>query len=139
MKKIIGIIFVLLVLFACSNIEESTVEPKSSVPLELGISGSNGIKLESNFATTEVKINVKLQSEDVVNIKMVDLSGRVVSSGELKGKQGDNVFSIYTKALPRSSYEIQLYNSNNQQIGRTLINLLWAKKKKKEETQLKTL
>jgi hypothetical protein len=55
---------------------------------------------------------------------MIDLSGRVVSSGELEGKKGDNVFSIYTKAFPRSSYELQIYNSNNQQIGRTLINLL---------------
>jgi hypothetical protein len=124
MKKKIVIIFIFLVLFACSNTEENIIEPKSLIQLELGISGSNGIKLESNFATTEVKINVKLASDEVVNIKMIDLLGRVVSSGELKGNKGDNVFSIYTKALPRSSYEIQVYNSNNQQIGRTLINLL---------------
>jgi hypothetical protein len=38
--------------------------------------------------------------------------------------------------LPRSSYQIKLYNSNNQQIGQTTINLLWVKNKK-VETQLR--
>jgi hypothetical protein len=39
--------------------------------------------------------------------------------------------------LPRSSYELQLFNSKNQQLGRTLINLLWAKKTKTEADLLK--
>lgn len=110
--------------FACTNAEQEVLQPKQVVPLNLNVLGDFGFRLESNFVTTEAKINVKLKSDEVVTIKMVDLSGKVVSSGELNGKQGDNVFSIYTKSFPRSSYELQLYNSNNQQIGRTLINLL---------------
>lgn len=124
MKKTIITIILFLIIFSCSNLEEDILSNKQSVPLELNVSGAYGFKIESNFATTEVKINIKLQSDDVINIKMVDLAGKVVSSGELNGKKGDNIFNIYTKSFPRSSYEIQLYNSKNQQIGRTLINLL---------------
>lgn len=124
MKNKILTIIMFLVIFSCTNAEQDILPKQQSTPLELDINGLYGFRLQSNFATTEVKINVKLESEDVVRIKMIDLSGKVVSSGELKGNKGDNVFSIYTKSFPRSSYEIQLYNSNNQQIGRTLINLL---------------
>jgi hypothetical protein len=54
----------------------------------------------------------------------VNLSGKVVSSETVEAKAGDNILSVYTKALPRSSYELHLYNSKKQQIGKTLINLL---------------
>jgi hypothetical protein len=39
--------------------------------------------------------------------------------------------------LPRSSYELHLYNSKKQQIGKTLINLLWVTKTKMAEDQSK--
>jgi hypothetical protein len=97
--------------------------PTSSVPLELTLN-SVGIKLASNFVTTEAKMNVRLEAADRVTIKIVDISGKTVSSESVDAKAGDNVLSVYTKALPRSSYELKLYNSNNQEIGKTLINLL---------------
>jgi hypothetical protein len=97
--------------------------PTSSVPLELTLN-SVGIKLASNFVTTEAKMNVRLEAADKVTIKIVDISGKTVSSESVDAKAGDNMLSVYTKALPRSSYELKLYNSNNQEIGKTLINLL---------------
>ena len=75
-------------------------------------------------------MNVRLDQADNVTIKIVNLSGKVVSSETVEAKAGDNILSVYTKALPRSSYELYLYNSKKQQIGKTLINLLWAKNKK---------
>ena len=111
------------VVFACSEVEEPLVVTKSSVPLELGLN-SVGIKLESNFVTNEARMNVRLDAADKVTIKIVDIAGKTVSSETVQAKEGDNLLNIYTKALPRSSYELQLYNSNNKQIGKTVINLL---------------
>jgi hypothetical protein len=119
MKRLIAILFIIT--FSCSEMEEPIVS--SSIPAELGLNTAS-IKLASNFVTTEAKMNVRLDSADKVTIKIVDLSGKVVSSESVEAKAGDNILSVYTKALPRSSYELQLYNSNNKQIGKTLINLL---------------
>jgi hypothetical protein len=111
------------VIFACSEVEDPIVAPTSSVPAELSLN-TVGIRLESNFVTTEAKMNVRLDAAEKVTIKIVDIAGKVVSSETVEAKKGDNVLSVYTKALPRSSYELLLYNSNNKQIGKTVINLL---------------
>lgn len=123
MKRLLIPVIIFTIAFSCSEVEEPAVVAKSSVPLELSLN-SVGIRLESNFVTNEAKMNVKLDEADKVTIKIVDLSGKVVSSENVEAKAGDNVLSVYTKALPRSSYELQLFNSKNQQIGKTLINLL---------------
>jgi hypothetical protein len=123
MKKLIIIIILFTITFSCSEIENEINAPNSSIPVELGLN-TVGIKLASNFAANEVKMNVRIETQDKVTIKIVDLSGKVVSSESIDVKAGDNILSVYTKALPRSSYEIHLFNSKNQQIGKTLINLI---------------
>jgi hypothetical protein len=122
MKRLPIIILIFVVIFACSQMDDP-ITPTNSIPLELSLN-SVGIRLESNFVTNEAKMNVKLSEADKITIKIVDLSGKVVSSENIEAKAGDNILTVYTKALPRSSYELQLFNSKNQQIGRTLINLL---------------
>lgn len=123
MKKFIISIFVFTITFSCSEVDEPIIAPKSSVPTELGLN-TVGIKLASNFVTNEANMNVRLDAADKVTIKIIDLAGKTVSSETVQAKEGDNILNVYTKALPRSSYELHLYNSNNQQIGKTLINLL---------------
>lgn len=123
MKRLIGLLIIFTFTFSCSEMDEPIIAPKSSVPMELSLN-TVGIKLASNFVTTEAKMNVRLESADKVTIKIVDISGKTVSSETVDAVAGDNILNVYTKALPRSSYELQLFNSNNQQIGKTLINLL---------------
>jgi hypothetical protein len=123
MKRVLTGIALFTLIFSCSDMDTVTDIPTSSVPLELGLN-TVGIKLASNFVTTEARMNVRLEAADKVTIKIVDLSGKTVSSETVEAKAGDNLLNVYTKALPRSSYELHLYNSNNQQIGKTLINLL---------------
>jgi hypothetical protein len=120
-KLIIPILFLLT--FSCSEMDEPIIAPKSTVPMELSLN-TVGIRLASNFITTEAKMNVRLEAADKVTIKIIDLTGKTVSSESVDAVAGDNVLTVYTKALPRSSYELKLYNSNNQEIGKTLINLL---------------
>jgi hypothetical protein len=123
MKRLLIPILLFTIMFSCSEVDEPILAPKSSIPAELGLN-TVGIKLASNFVTTEAKMNVRLEQADNVTIKIVNLSGKVVSSETVEAKAGDNILSVYTKALPRSSYELHLYNSKKQQIGKTLINLL---------------
>jgi hypothetical protein len=123
MNRVATLLFLSFLVFSCSEIDMPENTPTTSIPLELTLNNV-GIKLESNFITDEARMNVKLDKDEKVTIKIVDISGKTVSSEEVDAKKGDNLLNIYTKALPRSSYELQLYNSNKQQIGRTLINLL---------------
>jgi hypothetical protein len=123
MKRSIILLFLFIITFSCSEVDEPAIVAKSSIPAELSLN-TVGIKLASNFVTTEAKMNVRLDAADKVTIKIIDLSGKTVSSESVDAVSGDNVLTVYTKALPRSSYELKLYNSNNQEIGKTLINLL---------------
>jgi len=123
MKRLLISIILFTIMFSCSEVEDQIEAPTSSIPTELGLN-TVGIKLASNFVTNEAKMNVRLTEADNVTIKIINLSGKVVSSETVEAKAGDNILSVYTKALPRSSYELHLYNSKNQQIGKTLINLL---------------
>jgi hypothetical protein len=102
MKRLLIPILLFTIMFSCSEVDEPIAAPTSSIPSELGLN-TVGIKLASNFVTTEAKMNVRLEQADNVTIKIVNLSGKVVSSETVEAKAGDNILSVYTNALPRSS------------------------------------
>lgn len=92
------------------------------IPEALEIDDLVGIKLESNFATEVINMNVKLDSEGEFFIKVLDISNRVVSKEKVSGEIGDNIFRVYTKTLPKSSYRLELFRGNKK-VGATNINL----------------
>jgi hypothetical protein len=69
-------------------------------------------------------MNVKLESAGTINVKILDISNRVVSKETMNVSAGDNILKVYTRALPSSAYRIALYNSNNVLIGITDFNKL---------------
>jgi hypothetical protein len=92
------------------------------IPQELKIDALVGIKLESNFATDVINMNVKLDTEGEYFITVLDISNRIVSKEKVSGKLGDNLFRVYTSTLPKSSYRLELYRDQTK-IGTTNINL----------------
>ena len=123
MKKTLVSLFLVACIFACT--EDSPDTPSiSPTPVAVGNLSPLGIRLESNFATNEVKYIIRLSKAETVTVKVVDILGKTVSTEKVEAKEGDNNLSVYTKVLPRSSYQLKLYNSENQQIGQTTINLL---------------
>ena len=86
------------------------------------IKSAVGIKLESAFVTTEVAMNVKLETAQTVTVKIFDIANRVVSKESMIVKAGDNVLKVYTSALPSSAYRIGLFDSNGNQLGITDFN-----------------
>ena len=122
MKKIILGLAIAVTLVSCQN--EEILVPEVQVSEELKISDKVGIKLQSPFVTTEVAMNVKIETAQTVTVKIFDIANRVVSKEVMDVKAGDNVLKVYTTALPSSAYRIALFDNNNKQIGVTDFNKL---------------
>lgn len=115
MKRILIVALTSLVLTGCYK--DEIFEPVAEVKKELQIQNAVGLKLESTFVTTEVAMNVKLETAQSVTIKIFDISNRVVSKETVSVKAGDNILKVYTSALPSSAYRIGLFDSNNKQLA----------------------
>lgn len=123
MKKLLLVLLGIVVLSACRKFDVPTPQPPVMAE-SLKITNSVGIKLQSPFVTSEVLMNVKLESAGTVTIKIFDISNRVVSKETVNVVAGDNILKVYTNALPTSAYRIALYDASNKQLGITDFNKL---------------
>ena len=122
MKRIFIVALMAIVLSGCYK--DDLIQPVVEVKKELQIQNAVGLKLESAFVTTEVAMNVKLETAQSVTIKIFDISNRVVSKETVDVNAGDNILKGYTSALPSSAYRIGLYDLNGKQLGITDFNKL---------------
>ena len=123
MKKL-GLILVTLILFAgCTKMEEYP-RPDQITGTDLKIQSAVGIKLQSQFVTSEVAMNVKSDVAQTVTVKITDIANKVVSKSSIDVKAGDNILKVYTNAFPSSAYRIALYDSAGRQLGITDFNKL---------------
>jgi hypothetical protein len=122
MKKLLVVVLLAVGLSGCYK--DDLIEPVLEVKKELQIQNAVGLKLESAFVTTEVAMNVKLETAQPVTIKIFDISNRVVSKETVVVKAGDNLLKVYTSALPSSAYRIGLYDSKGIELGITDFNKL---------------
>jgi hypothetical protein len=123
MKKVLLVLAGIIFLVGCTKFEEyplPSVKPTS----ELKIDAASGLKLQSVFVTSEVAMNVKLETAGNVTVKILDIANRVVSKETMYAKSGDNILKVYTTALPASAYRIALYDANGNMIGITDFNKL---------------
>jgi uncharacterized lipoprotein YajG len=118
MKKLLFVLFGIMVIAGCRK--DPFVTPPVVVDNSLNITQSVGIKLQSQFVTTEVAMNVKLDAGQNVTIKIFDIANRVVSKETMWVNSGDNLLKVYTNALPSSAYRIALFDG--KQLGITDFN-----------------
>jgi hypothetical protein len=123
MKKL-GLILVTTILLSGCYKEDVILPEPQKLSSELEIVNSVGIKLQSAFVTSEVAMNVKMETAQSVTIRIFDIANRVVSKETVSVKAGDNVLKVYTSALPSSAYRIGLFDSNGKQLGITDFNKL---------------
>ena len=121
MKKILIIVVVLIGFVGCTK-DDVFIEPIQHVKPELQILNSVGIKLETVFVTSEVAMNVKMETAQPITIRIFDIANKVVSKETINVKAGDNILKVHTSALPSSAYRIGLFDSNNVQLGITDFN-----------------
>jgi len=124
MKKTIIFTSLVLILIGCNKDDMFIQPPMNQIKPELVIQNSVGIKLESAFVTSEVSMNVKMETSQPITIKIFDISNKVVSKETMTVKAGDNILKVYTSALPSSGYRIGLYDSKGIQLGITDFNKL---------------
>jgi len=122
MKKLLFILFGIMVIAGCRK--DPFVTPPVVVDNSLTITQSVGIKLQSNFVTSEVAMNVKVDVGQNATIKIFDIANRVVSKESVYLNSGDNILKVYTSTLPPSAYRIGLYDTNGKQLGITDFNKL---------------
>lgn len=122
MKKLITL-FSLLLLMGCAKDLELDEIYLDEIPESLVIEKEAGIKLESRFASDEVRMNVKINASGVFTIKVIDIKNQVVSKEVVKGEVGDNLFKVYINTLPISSYRLELL-CDDEYVGSEVINLL---------------
>lgn len=122
MKKLALILVATIVFAGCRKVDMPT--PINQIPSELAISTLSGIKLETPFVTSSVSMNVKSETAQIVTIKIMDISNRVVSKSTSEVKVGDNILKVYTNALPPSAYRIALFDDKGNQLGITDFNKL---------------
>ena len=63
-------------------------------------------------------MNIKLPSDGKYRVKIRDIPSKLVSQEELTPKEGDNILAVYTSSLDKSSYTLELVDSNNRVLGR---------------------
>ena len=123
MKKL-GLILVTLIVFVgCTKMEEYP-RPDQITGTDLKIQSAVGIKLQSQFVTSEVAMNVKSDVAQTVTVKITDISNKVVSKSIMDVKAGDNILKVYTNAFPSSAYRIALYDAAGNLLGITDFNKL---------------
>ena len=121
MKRITLIALISMVFVGCTKMD-MPMPIVDKVPNELAINSVSGIKLESPFVTSQVSMNVKSETTQIVTIKIFDISNRVVSKSTSEVKVGDNILKVYTNALPSSAYRIALFDDKGNQLGITDFN-----------------
>ena len=123
MKKL-GLILVTLIVFVgCTKMDEYP-RPDQITGNDLKIQSAVGIKLQSQFVTSEVAMNVKIDVAQTVTVKIMDISNKVVSKSAIDVKAGDNILKVYTNAFPSSAYRIALYDAAGNLLGITDFNKL---------------
>jgi len=119
MKKLLTLL-VLLTLTSC--MKDDIMEPVfvSEVPETLLIDELVGIKLESVIVSSEVRMNVKLPNDGTYRVKIRDIDNSLISQEKLTAQEGDNILSVYTSSLDKSSFTLELTDVNHNVIGRTV-------------------
>ena len=116
MKKLLSILLLLVVFFFLKDPMDD-YEIITEVPQALQIVEPIGLKLANTFVTNKVSINAKFDKMGSYRIKIIDISGRVVSSEKISADEGDNLLNIYTTALDKSSYQVQILDEFNNILG----------------------
>ena len=122
MKKVL--VLLCLVLFvSCMNDDDilSPIDNGVDVPESLVIGDLQGLKLESNIVSDEVRMNVKLPYSGTYRIKIRDISKELISQEKITANEGDNLLKVYVSSLPKDGYTIELTNNIHEVLGLTTL------------------
>ena len=117
MKKVLYTVGIILMLVGCSQDTFELVDPIQMVPESMEMIEVRGIKLETVFVSDKFSVNVKLDKGAQVRLKIRDISGKLVSQERLTAREGNNLLSIYTNSLEKSSYTVEFTTDEGNVLG----------------------
>ncbi|MEM6698067.1 MAG: T9SS type A sorting domain-containing protein, partial [Bacteroidota bacterium] len=85
------------------------------------ISESFKVEVSPNPFQTEASLQVNLPTEEMVNIDMRDISGRLVKSLSMKGNAGENTFLIQGDNLATGVYFISIRTASTKQTVKVVV------------------
>jgi hypothetical protein len=122
MKTLYKVFPVLVILLSsCLNEESPIIE--NDIPGILKIEETVGLSVESHFVNDNIRMNVKVDKESTYVIKLLHISGRTVVKDIINVMPGDNLKVLYVNAMPKEPYTLALYNNDDQQLAKTVINI----------------
>jgi len=120
-RNLFTLLFIFVVLGACTRDEFYSPYALAYISEDLHISQPSGIALEDYIVVEEVAINVKLVQDQTVRVKIRDIEGTTVSQEQIKVYEGNNILKVYVKALPKSSYTVEVLDLGGGVIGSQIL------------------
>jgi len=108
MKKLYYLLVFSLIL-GCMPDNDMFINYTFTTP-KLQINEPEGLQFENSSISDGDKFNFKTQTAGKYTIELRDHFRTLISKSKVTAQVGDNVYSFYTKALPRGDYYIILKN-----------------------------
>ena len=108
MKKF-TILFLLLVVLSCQK-DDFFIE--TYAPQSLQIDALTGIRFSEQSPTDGTLYNLKTDNSGVYTVEILDLTKTLVSRNTLKVIEGDNIYTLYTRAIEPGDYTFRFLDQN---------------------------
>ena len=103
------ILFLLLVVLSCQK-DDFFIEPYA--PQALAIDALTGIRFAEQSPTDGTLYNLKTDNSGTYTVEILDLTKTLVSRNTLKVTEGDNIYTLYTRALGTGQYTFRFLDPN---------------------------
>lgn len=103
------ILFLLLVVLSCQK-DDFFIEPYA--PQALEIDALTGIRFAEQSPTDGTLYNLKTDNSGTYTVEILDLTKTLVSRNTLKVTEGDNIYTLYTRALGTGQYTFRFLDPN---------------------------
>ena len=114
MKKIYYFIFLLLVL-GCMKDDDIFFDITPVTAAELQIDELTGLKFARTSLRDNTQFNIKTDEAGIYSVEILDLTNSLVTRNSLVVKEGDNVYSVYTKILEPGDYTFRFVDINGDE------------------------
>lgn len=86
---------------------------------ELQIDELTGLKFARTSLRDNTQFNIKTDEDGIYSVEILDLTNSLVTRNSLVVKEGDNVYSVYTKILEPGDYTfrfVDIYGDEKQKV-----------------------
>ena len=110
MKKTIITIMSMFALAGCMKDDDFFVTPIA--PETLAIDAETGLRFSETSPTDGTMFNIKTTQSGIYSVEILDLTKSLISRNTLVVREGDNIYTLYTRALITGDYTFRFIDPN---------------------------